>query len=164
MPSSCVNPADGGGWLWKAPVPGDHRVANTVLSCYLAEGKELADVLDPDQEGTLRPEVFQDPRFFFVPLLHGEQRPGVAGSYAVSGFRGAFLTTETVDAEDSTVSPAACTGTSCNGIRFGTGPDSGKVVELTAFVFPVSALPTEIVQPGNGSTYVAGTKDLVLVE
>lgn len=64
------------------------------------------------------------------------------------------------------LAPDACTPASCNGTTFGTGALAGQVVSLTAFSFPVEALPTQLDREhldGNGAPYVAGTADFLLV-
>lgn len=155
-------PADGGTVPVTSTPVRPAVVVATTLSCYLSPGATLAQVVDDEdpEADLLRPEIYDDPRFFFVPVLNGATLPTDDGSYAVSELRGAFVTGERVDEDGATV-PAECPSIdSCNGLEF-VGDELYSVQLLT---FPATALPSQLPQPSNGRFYPAGTKEVVLVE
>lgn len=133
---------------------------DTVLSCYLAPGKSLQDVADGEPDSLIA-DISQDPRFFFIPVTDTTIRPpnsaGGAQFWPITSFRGAFATNEEVGGD------ATCLSLDdCNGLLFNNGGTQLKAIQ--AFTFPLSALPTEVDQPGNGGDYYGGTKDFLLVE
>lgn len=152
---SCAPPVGGDPDLKWTTSAGD-SVLSTTLSCYLAPGSSLLDVFG-GVEGSLREQIFADPRFAFVPVLGTADRPAT-GAWPVERFVGVFVTGERSDAE-----PATCADASdCNGITL--DPATGEVLQLEGLVFPPESLPETILQPGNGRYFVAGTKDALLVE
>jgi hypothetical protein len=109
-------------------------------------------------------DIYSDPRFFFVPVLNGNQRPPSGGNhYAIREFVGGFITGQRLDG--SVTCETGRDGETCNGIEFG----SRQVFSLTVFTFPTSALPavpTAPVQegPDGFEDFIAGTKEVVLFE
>jgi hypothetical protein len=135
-------------------------LVDTVLSCYLARDRTLADVA-AGRPDSLTADIVEDPRFFFVPVTATSVRPPNSGAgdkfWPIKTFRGAFLTNESVAGD------ATCLGSSdCNGLLFNNGGQQLKAVQ--AFTFPLSALPSTVDQPGNGGDYYGGTKDFLLVK
>lgn len=135
-------------------------LVDTVLSCYLASGKSLSDVLagTPD---SLTANIADDPRFFYVPVTDTTIRPpnssGGAQFWPIKSFRGAFATNE------KTAGDATCASlTDCNGLIFNNGGTQLKAIQ--AFSFPLSALPSQVDQPGNGGDFHGGTKDFLLIQ
>ena len=133
---------------------------NTVLSCYLAPGRTLADVA-AGTPGSLVATIADDPRFFFTPVTDTTTRPknSVEGAqfWPINSFRAAFATNE------KTGGDATCVAfDDCNGLLFSNGGTQLKAIQ--AFTFPLAALPTAVDQPGNGGDYYGGTKDFLLVE
>lgn len=165
-PDTCDNPATGPGsgqFLWQTPSTGRVQILNTVLSCYLAPEFELADVV-AGTEGSLVEAIYGDPRFFFVPVLNGDERPPNASNhYAIKEFVGGFITSQQVDG--TVTCGTGRRGGTCNGIEFG----SRQVMSMTTFIFPVSALPAQTQEPVDEGDdgfedFIAGTKEVVLFE
>lgn len=141
-------------------------LVNTVLSCYLSSGSSLADVA-AGVPGSLTADIATDPRFFYIPVTDTTYRPPNAAQGAqywpVKSFRGAFATNERLTDVDDAGGGATCNSFSdCNGLYFNTGGTQLKAIQ--AFTFPLSALPKQVDQPGNGGDYYGGTKDFLLVE
>jgi hypothetical protein len=165
-PASCTNPASGAGssgFRWQTPTTGNVQVLNSVLSCYLAPGRSLTNVRDgvPD---SLIEDIYSDPRFFFVPVLNGDERPQSGGNhYAIQRFVGGFITDQQLNGT-ATCGTGRKNGT-CNGIEIG----SRQVFSLTVFIFPVTALPPVTGQPvqegpDGFEDFITGTKEVVLYE
>ena len=136
-------------------------VVSTTLSCYLAPGADgvglhsLADVMN-GVPGSLREEVFSDPRFAFVPVLGTTSRPP-DGSWPVVQFRGAFITDETPGSAATCVSDTDCNGLVLDGT-------ATRLQEVHVLTFPAAALPVSVDQPRNGTAWTAGSKDFLLLE
>lgn len=147
-----------GGLTWRTPVTPERPViVNTSLSCYT--GTPLVDLQTCDS--CIDKAIFEDPRFFFVPVLYSPDRPSSGpNQWPIKEFRAAFITNETGS------SGATCeSAVKCNGIEFNTGSQS--IFALQTFVFPLSALPDELPSDftGDGSEYTgSGPKDFLLVE
>lgn len=152
----CTDPDDGTDFRWQPPAGGP-EVVNTVLSCYLAPGKTLGDVL-AGKPAALAEEIYSDPRFFFLPVLSTTPSPGEPDTfYAVTELRAAFLTDETFS--EGTRQRATCGEGHCNGLRFASG---STLASVQLFTFPATALPSQFPQATNGRFYPAGTKEVVL--
>lgn len=136
-------------------------IVNTVLSCYLEAGRSLGDVRG-GRADSLKQSIADDQRFFFIPVVDTTSRPrnsaGGAQFWPIKEFRGAFITNENSGGD------ATCAGRDdCNGLLFNNGGRQLKAIQ--AFTFPLSALPREVDQPGNGGEYYqGGPKDFLLVE
>jgi hypothetical protein len=164
-PTSCDDKLASGSptGLWRTPTTGSVTIINSMLSCYLTRDSTLAQVM-AGTPGTLSEDIYSDPRFFFVPVLNGSERPqSAANYYAIQRFVGGFITNETASAK------ATCgtgrKGNSCNGIEIG----SRQVMSLTVFIFPVTALPPVTGQPvqegpDGFEDFITGTKEVVLYE
>lgn len=142
------------------------NLVDTVLSCYLAPGKSLLDVAN-GTVGSLTAAIADDPRFFFIPVTDTTTRPknsvGGAQFWPIKTFRGAFATNEQVSNVADKGGNATCAGlTDCNGLLFNNGGTQLKAVQ--AFTFPLSALPAQVDQPGNGGDFYGGTKDFLLIK
>ncbi|MGH8971218.1 MAG: hypothetical protein ACRDV1_14865, partial [Actinomycetes bacterium] len=77
--------------------------------------------------------------------------------WPIKEFRGAFITNEDGGGDATCVSD-----NDCNGLTFNGGDN--KIRTIQAFTFPLSALPEFVDQPGNGTAFIGGSKDLLLVE
>lgn len=143
--SGCTGP---GGAATRTTVNGV-EINTTTIGCYL-NGRTIAQlVANPPEAGFLDPEIFNDPRFFYLPVFNTD-RPPANGWYPIVEFQAAFIT-------DELVNQAA---TSENGLTF----QNGKLIGMRALVFDRSALPSSVPGSGNGSVYTGGTKIVRLIE
>jgi Flp pilus assembly protein TadG len=136
-----------------------YTINNDTLSCYMASGHTLADLTannNNPETGIVKPEIFQSPRFFFVPVLNyvpaGKTQPQ-AGWYPIIDFRAVFITDETP------TSPA----TTANGIQVNNS--SQKISSVTVFAFNIKALPESLANNGGTIPYLGfGPKIPVLID
>lgn len=139
-------------------------INNEVLTCYFTnDTSTLADVgqptLDPADVHMISPAIFDSPRFFWLPVIE-DPSSGGSGSFAILGFRGAFLTGQPGNATrvDPHTSETVAAG---NGLQIG----SSKVQGLSVALINPDALPETAAPTGDTIPYLGtGTKVVRLVE
>ena len=108
----------------------DYALNNDTLSCFLLDGKTLAEVESTSYSEADGPAFSEDllksPRFAYVPILK-VQPLGGGDRYSIIDFRPAFITDET----------ATTAATDVNGVRVTTN----KVDQLKVFFFSIWAVP-----------------------
>lgn len=120
----------------------DYFINDDRLSCFLLDGRSLAEVDQSVYSGgpAFSKEVFESPRFAYVPVLkHSAAGGGTAAGgqpgYSIIDFRPVFITDET-EASDWDSSDA----TEENGINTA---DNGNVHEVNVFFFNIASLPND---------------------
>jgi hypothetical protein len=127
-----------------------------LLTCYILGGHSVGDVVS-GTENILSADIFDSPRFFYIPIIPVEAANGASGAYPIIGFRPGFITEESMAA--TATARGAITGH--NGIHF----HSGHVEQINVVLFPESALPETAPPRGGEIDYTgSGTKVLVLTE
>lgn len=127
-----------------------------LLTCYILGGHSVGDVV-AGQDNILSADIFDSPRFFYIPIIPVEAANGASGAYPIIGFRPGFITQESMAA--TATARGAITGH--NGLTF----HSGHLESLKVVLFPESALPDTAPPRGGEIDYTgSGTKVLVLVE
>lgn len=120
----------------------DYFINDDRLSCFLLDGKSLNDVDQPTYTGgpAFSPDIFNSPRFAYVPVLqHSAAGGGTAAGgqpgYSIIDFRPVFITDET-EASNSDYSDASL----LNGINTEA---NGNVREVNVFFFNIDSLPND---------------------
>lgn len=127
-----------------------------LLTCYILGGHSVGDVV-AGTDNILSADIFDSPRFFYIPIIPVEAANGASGAYPIIGFRPGFITEETMAA--TATARGAITGH--NGIHF----HSGHIEQINVVLFPESALPDTAPPRGGEIDYTgSGTKVLVLTE
>lgn len=118
-----------------------HSLNGDTLECFLESGSLDAIYSDSySGDPVLAPEIFESPRFVWVPVLKGDANPK-AGFYPLVDFRPVFIT------------------------DLGFIESGQKVVGISVLAFHPSALPETADSPLAGLPYLGvGTKLLRLVE
>jgi hypothetical protein len=108
-----------------------YDINNDTLSCYLINGKTLANISSStyaESDGVaLSDDVLKSPRFAYVPVLKVKPTVGSSQDYAIIDFRPAFITDET----------ATTPATSDNGVTIA----NNDVKTMKVFFFSYWALP-----------------------
>ena len=130
-------------------------INNDVLSCYLINGKSLADITARNYSGdaVLDPSIYDSPRFFFVPVLQVEPSSGGSNRYSIIDFRPAFLTDEDVAAhvdQGRPTSPSPGSGNTSPGN--GISIEQNQIKQMKVIFFNFDALP-----PSHGGTRLTST-------
>lgn len=114
-----------------------YSLNNDTLSCFLTDSGSLASILSPGYSGDARlsDEIYESPRFFWVPVLAHEVVSGGSSFYWIVDFRPAFLTDET---EDSTHNLSNATDT--NGLY--VDQNKNLVTQVKVIFFNSKALPS----------------------
>lgn len=127
-----------------------------LLTCFILGGHSVGDVV-AGEANILSADIFDSPRFFYIPIIPVEAANGASGAYPIIGFRPGFITEETMAATATARGPV----TGHNGIHF----HSGHIEKINVVLFPESAFPTTVPPRGGEIDYTgSGTKVLVLVE
>jgi hypothetical protein len=114
-----------------------YSVNNDTLSCFLTGNHNLQEITSANYNSgsALSEDIFNSPRFFYVPVLKQEPISGGSNRYWIIDFRPAFLTDEVV-ASTSTRS-GADTATSENGIHI----EQNQIKSIKVLFFNIAALP-----------------------
>jgi hypothetical protein len=133
---------------------------NDVLSCFLPPGTPVGAIAtagSPAPTGVLSPDIFDSPRFFWVPIVAREERDGKK-FLAIKGFAPVFQTDESLAATKSASDASATNGITMNG--GGTQVSSVQVI-----AFDPAALPETTTSNGAGIPYVgSGTRLVSLIQ
>lgn len=132
----------GGSGLMRVNVQGPYDINNEVLSCYLTStSTPLSAIATAGYSGgpALDPDIWESPRFSFVPVL-GVQPATGTHKYSVVELRPAFITDESLSStkgnSDATGTTSPCSGL-CNGLRI----ENNDITQLTVIFFNINALP-----------------------
>lgn len=131
----------------------NYDINNDTLSCYLVNGKTLADISssgysEADGPG-LSDDILSSPRFAYVPVLKVRPTMGSSQDYAIIDFRPAFITDET----------ATTPATTDNGVTIA----NNDVKTMKVFFFNYWALPQGA--PGPLIDYLGvGPKTVYLID
>lgn len=108
-----------------------YDINDDTLSCYLINGKTLADISSSsysEADGVaLSDDILKSPRFAYVPVLKVKPTSGSSADYSIIDFRPAFITDET----------ATTAATSDNGVTIA----NNDVKTMKVFFFSYWALP-----------------------
>ena len=127
-----------------------------LLTCFILGGHSVGDVV-AGEANILSADIFDSPRFFYIPVIPVEAAHGASGAYPIIGFRPGFITQESMAA--TATARGAVTGH--NGLTF----HSGHIEQINVVLFPESALPETAPPRGGEIDYTgSGTKVLTLVE
>lgn len=133
---------------------------NDTLSCFLPAGTPVGAIAtagSPAPTGVLSADIFDSPRFFWVPVAARAERDGKK-FLAIKSFAPAFVTDESLLAT-KTASDAGPT----NGITMNGGGQQVSSVQIIAF--DPAALPETTTTTGDGIPYIgSGTRLVSLVE
>jgi Flp pilus assembly protein TadG len=83
-----------------------HRGPSTIngdtLGCFLTGGHTVTEITSPGYSGgtVLKQEIYDSPRFFWVPVLVADATRGASERYSIIDFRPAFLTEVHVQGND----------------------------------------------------------------
>jgi hypothetical protein len=140
---------------------GDDRTSDSpnlnddLLSCYILGGHSVGDVV-AGEDNILSADIFDSPRFFFIPVIPVQAANGASGAYPIISFRPGFITNESMAA--TATARGAISGH--NGLTF----QAGHIEQIDVVLFPESALPDTAPPVGGELDYTgSGTKVLVLV-
>jgi hypothetical protein len=111
------------------------------LSCFLIDDTtSLQQLVDPDYAESDPPlltrEIFDSPRFFYVPVFAIQPEFGGSNRYSIIDFRPAFITDELVA---PSTTKGVHTASDDNGVVF----FSNKIEQLDVIFFNVNTLPNE---------------------
>lgn len=124
-------------------------INNDTLDCYFASGNSMLNLATSDatqQQDVLLQAVMDTPRFFVVPVLDTTGTPQ-NGIYPIVGFRGAFITNETI------TQPATTTASDDNGLSYQQG--SGNTISsVRIYAFSLNALPAHVSSHGGSGPYL----------
>ena len=145
-------------------ISGDPEINDDVLSCFLPAGVSVGAVtqatLDPSLKFSISKDIFDSPRFFWIPVLVADPSKGGSGSFAIVDFRAVFIT----DQPDGATSDSPMADPN-NGVEMSS---NGKQIEkIRVRAINPAALPEFSVDLGDGNTvdYLgSGTKIVRLVE
>jgi hypothetical protein len=114
-----------------------YSVNNDTLSCFLTGNHNLQEITSANYNSgsVLSEDIFQSPRFFYVPVLKVEPVSGQSNRYWIIDFRPAFLTDEVVAA--TSTKAGADTATSENGIHI----EQNQIKSIKVIFFNIAALP-----------------------
>ena len=143
--TGCTNPSD-----QRALRPNviGRNINDDILSCFITNRNVNGFINGNDANAQLTANIYNSPRFFFVPVLHAVVNPQ-KGYYPIVDWRGVFITDQ----------------------YSGLTPDNGlkvsntKITEIKVAYFSFNRLPTQIDPGGQPTTeYLgSGTKVVVLV-
>jgi len=127
-----------------------------LLTCYILGGHSVGDVVG-GVPNILSADIFDSPRFFYIPIIPVQAAGGASGAYPIIGFRPGFLTAESMAATDAARGPIS----GHNGIEF----QNGHIEKISVVLFSESSFPNTAPARGGEIDYTgSGTKVLVLVE
>lgn len=114
----------------------DYHINDDTLGCFLKSGKTLAQVTADDYAGgsAFIPELFESPRFAYVPVFEVRPNSGGSQTYSIIDFRPAFIT----DQDPTCSAPSYC-ATADNGLTIGP---SG-VTHMKVIFFHIDSLPRD---------------------
>jgi hypothetical protein len=114
-----------------------YSVNNDTLSCFLTGNHSVAEIASAGYSGgsALSDDIFQSPRFFYVPVVKSEPISGGSNRYWIVDFRPAFLTDEVVAATSTKAGPD--TATAENGIHI----EQNQIKSIKVIFFNINALP-----------------------
>jgi hypothetical protein len=134
---------DGGSQERNVTIPSNptFHLNDDTLSCFLLDDTtSLQDLVDPDYAESDPPllsrEIFDSPRFFYVPVFAIQPEFGGSNRYSIIDFRPAFITDELVA---PSTTKGVHTASDDNGIVF----HSNKIEQLDVIFFNVNTLPNE---------------------
>lgn len=140
-----------------ATISGIH-VNDDVLSCFITNGVSIQALVDGGStaRGALSADIFDSPRFFWVPVLVTDPSTG-RKSWPIVGFRPGFITDQSLSATRD----APGTISDLNGLV--TGPSG--IREVHVVLFDEAALPTVVPARGGETDYEgSGPRVIVLVD
>ncbi|MDQ4052026.1 MAG: pilus assembly protein [Actinomycetota bacterium] len=138
-------------------IHGKH-INDDVLSCFIVNGASLADLVDGTPVGTqaLSADIFQSPRFFWLPVLDTDPSTGKK-SWPIVDFRPGFITDQALSATRD----APGTISAFNGLE----AEPAGIREVKVLLFDELALPEFAPATGEEEDYTgSGRKAIVLVE
>lgn len=142
-------------------IPGS-PINDDVLSCFIKPGYDVGDVTKENgaPDDVISADIFDSPRFFWIPVLVADPSSGGAGSYAIVDFRAVFVTDQPDDATWD--SPQADPQ---NGIEMSSNGMQIEKIKIRA-INPRSLPPFSAgLGPDNTIPYLgSGTKIVRLVE
>lgn len=112
----------------------DYHINDDILSCFLKPGKTLAEVTSDSYAGgaAFIPELYDSPRFAYVPVFAVRPDSGGSATYSIVDFRPAFIT----DQDPTCSAPFYC-ATANNGLTIG----ENGVTHMKVVFFHMDALP-----------------------
>ena len=142
-------PGGSSGEYQTPPIQGRrYWINDDTLNCFLRDGATLGTITSPGYSGpgVVSTDVFDSPRFFWIPVFSIEPSQGGSSHYAIVDFRPAFIT-------------SANTADVHNGL--GISPNGIETLKVT--FFNTNALPEST--SGPTMTYLGvGPKIIVLVD
>lgn len=140
---------------------GSFTINDDILTCFFTNGTTQIKDLDDTYGGpsVISAEIFESPRFFWVPVLGKVAENGTSNRYQIIDFRPAFITDQPGTA--SRANPQVGTG---NGL--GLKDNGGKMTlrSLKVVFFDVDALPQSVEGGGSVIPYLGvGPKIISLV-
>jgi Putative Flp pilus-assembly TadE/G-like len=136
--------------------PNDYLINNDTLSCFLTDSGNLTSITSPtyNSGARLNEDIYDSPRFFFMPVLDVEASSGGSGRYSIIDFRAGFITSETEFA-----TKASSDATDDNGLI----THANLVSQVKVIFFNQNALPSST--DGAVSDYLGvGPKILRLID
>jgi hypothetical protein len=134
------------------------HINDDVLTCFITNGASIQNLVDGDSVGTqaLSADIYNSPRFFWVPVLDTDPSTGKK-SWPIVDFRPGFITDQSLSA--TRAGPG--TISALNGLV----ADPNGIAEVKVVLFDEKALPEFAPTVGGESDYTgSGPKALVLVE
>jgi len=134
------------------------HVNDDLLSCFITNGAHISDLVAGNSAGTnaLSADIFNSPRFFWLPVLATDPAPGHTNR-AIVAFRPGFISDQSLTATHD----APGTISALDGLV----PDSNGIEELKVILFDAKALPEFAPTVGGEKDYTgSGPKALVLVQ
>ncbi|MEZ5092321.1 pilus assembly protein TadG-related protein [Nocardioides sp.] len=120
-----------------------HSVNDDTLSCFMANpAMTLADIASPTYSGgpALDPEIYNSPRFCYVPVISVDPTSGGSGHYSITDIRPCFITSE---ANESSYNTQLFTDGTPSTTMNGTDIQSNRVVSMHVVFFNKNALPAD---------------------
>ncbi len=112
-----------------------------VLTCFLANpAMTIAEIASPAYSGgaVLDPEIYNSPRFCYVPVISVDPSTGGSSHYSITDIRPCFITSE---ANESSYNSQLFTDGTPDTTMNGTDIQSNKVVSMHVVFFNKKALP-----------------------
>ena len=132
----------------------DYLLNNDVLTCFITGAASVGDVSAKVGAPTnvISEDIFNSPRFFYLPVLSNDPSNGRSGTWPIITFRAAFLTDEDVAATSIKGSNSASPG---NGNSPGNGItiEQNDIKQMKVIFFNAGALPR---RTGGGVTTYFG--------
>lgn len=143
-----------------ATVKGFH-INDDVLTCFITNGASIQNLVDSRVAGdpgyqALSSDIFDSPRFFWVPVLDTDPSTGTK-SWPIIDFRPGFISDQDINATNG--APGSISALD------GLTTDANGISEVKVILFDKSALPEFAPTVGGEADYTgSGPKALVMVE